>query len=151
MADVTKEVIATEGLYQLKDGDTVDVADLMCTFSRWYNKNCEEGRSPQVLIHLVAGGVTLRIDAAFEAMDPEGDTAKLRRSEKVLGEYLIYVFAATPWRGAEEGEWRDEIVTTIPATLSNDFVVFKSKYGSSLLEGIVIEYYDIADEFKLSA
>ena len=145
MADVTNEVLVTEGLYELREGDTVDFGSLLTKihekYEEWHGVDGANDRDAEYCeILLISGGFVfdIGIDLLYMGLHKTIGTS----SET----FAVYMDLVAKWAiddteiayHTADGPFKIWMLRF----LSRETVLVKSDYGESHLEGIVIKYPD---------
>ncbi|RZJ38684.1 MAG: hypothetical protein EOO18_02750 [Chryseobacterium sp.] len=145
MADVTNEVLVTEGLYKLREGDTVDFGSLLAKihekYKEWHGVDGANDRDAEYCqVLLISGGLVFDIGIDFL------DKAMTESVNGVSQTFIVYVDLVANWQFDDTelsgysmgGSYR----VMMPRLVSMRTVLVKSDHGESCLDGIVIKYPD---------
>ena len=135
----------TEGLYKLREGDTVDFGSLLTKihekYEEWHGVDGANNRDAEYCeILLISGGFVFNIGIDFgymvlpETIDPENETFDVYTD--LVAKWLIDNTELAGFSASGPFKIR------MPRFLSRETVLVNSDYGESHLEGIVIKYPD---------
>lgn len=150
MESMTEKIFKTDGIYQLSEGDTLNLSEL-CT--EFFEKVEEFGCSWYGTLLLVIGGATVIEINGFENAAPHLEQLENAHNFQIKGQILV------GWGGAFGYEYSDllEVIQTsidlsIPKSLDRNTPIATTAFGTWRVTGAGILYASaVPREHKLFA
>lgn len=144
--DVTDKVIATNGVFTLEPGQTVNYKRLATAMFEWGRNRTEAKAGDEfVTLRLLSGGIALEVDMSWRHVAGTDDSWEMNVWSTDPMQYTAHLLGCSNWAEGISLFELDSVVSPMPETLSTELVVLESVYGKSYLTGIAIEYEGVAE------